>query len=275
MGKIILCTSRLAKNPFIFPLSETKVYSIEELCYYIYHNIYEITVDCFDTKLVKWLRKEVKMEVIADKLDTMIEIGSSLKDIVVSILCSCDYYTETEIKALLMIINDIENLPYVGRQKQKADYCLRYGKYAQAKREYDKIINGGHAVNLTPEEYGNILHNRSMACFYMGAFGEARYGWKEAYNRNNNKKSLRQYLLSLLINNEIKEFENEVAHYNISDEYAEVLKNELSLAYIKAAESEQFVEVEKLGKYSDKEEALKYATDKINMWKIQYREGNG
>ena len=112
MGKLILCSSPVATEPYRFKISGTAIYSIEELCYYIYSNIYEITIDYFDKELACWLRDELGMDVMADKLDTMFEIGGSLKDIVISILCSCDYYDEDEIKALLGVMNEIENLPY-------------------------------------------------------------------------------------------------------------------------------------------------------------------
>ena len=42
MGKLILCSSVIAKNPYCFPMTKTKVYSIEEVCYYIRNNIYMI-----------------------------------------------------------------------------------------------------------------------------------------------------------------------------------------------------------------------------------------
>ena len=35
----ILCKGALAKEPYIVPVSEVPVYSLEELCYYMYNNI--------------------------------------------------------------------------------------------------------------------------------------------------------------------------------------------------------------------------------------------
>lgn len=274
MGKFILCTSKVADNPYVFPLSEIKVYSIEELCYYIYHNIYEITSECFDEKLVKWLRNETDMGIIADKLETMISINSSLKDIVVSIMCSCDYYTETEIKALLLLINEIEDLPFHGRQKLKADYCLKYGKYAQAKKEYDRLIYCGYAVNLTSEEYGNIFHNRSVACFNMGSYKEAALGLKEAYSRNNSNESLRQYLIALLLNGDNAAFEQEAACYEVTHDQVTEIKEQVDRAHIEASLGAEYAAVQNIVKYASSEEAIDYAVKKLKKWKNQYREGN-
>ena len=53
MGKLILCSSAVAKTPYKMPVSGTRIYTIEEMCYYIYHNIYEIDTGCFDKKMAQ------------------------------------------------------------------------------------------------------------------------------------------------------------------------------------------------------------------------------
>ena len=60
----ILCKGALAKEPYIVPVSEVPVYSLEELCYYMYNNIYSITEEFFDERLVTWLREEVNCDSI-------------------------------------------------------------------------------------------------------------------------------------------------------------------------------------------------------------------
>lgn len=274
MGRFILCTGRTAVKPYIFPISETRVYSIEELCHYIYNNIYEISVEIFDKVMTDWIRKEARLPVVADKIETMIEGYSSLKDIVVTILCGCDYYSEQEIKALIVIMSEIENLPHYGRKKKKADTCLKYGKYFPAKKEYDSILKNADISKLPPEEYGNILHNRSIACFYMGEYREVGIGFKAAYSYNGNAQSLRHYLLSLLINNDHSEFDKEAEAYELSDMYINNLKNELSEAYIQAESAPYYKEMEKFRRYSSGKEAELYADRMINEWKQRIRSGN-
>ncbi|MCI8307907.1 MAG: hypothetical protein HFH14_07655 [Lachnospiraceae bacterium] len=274
MGRMILCTSDKARIPYVFPVSEAKVYTIEELCYYIYHNIYEITLDCFNEKLVTWLKNELGMDTIAKKLHNMIEAESGLKDRVISIMCSCDYYTEEDIKALLHIISDMENMPYHGRMKTKADYLMKYGKYALAKRTYDKILDSGFAVNLSPAEYGDILHNRSIACFYTGAYAEAIQGFKDAYSRNNNPETLRHYLHALLLNSEKEKYENEILRYEIGGDEAKRIVDELSDAFVRAENSAEYKELVKIFRYGKEDKAYRYAEAKLEGWKRQYREGN-
>ncbi len=274
MGRFILCTGRYAVKPYVFPVSEVRVYSIEELCYYIYNNIYEISIDIFDKKMTDWIRHEARLSVVADKIESMIGGRASLKDIVVTIMCGCDYYSESEIKALIMIMNETENLPRYGRMKKKADICLKYGKYLQAKKEYDCILKNADIAKIPAEEYGDILHNRSIACFYLGEYREAGLGFKTAYSRNENPQSLRHYMLLLLINNDHGEFDKEARAYELSDIYIKNLKNELSEAYTQAQSSPAYKELEKQRRYSPGDGALIYADRKLNEWKQRIRSGS-
>lgn len=273
MGKLILCSSGIAKLPYEMHVSGTRIYTIEELCYYIYHNIYEIDTECFDKDMVKWLNDELGMKVIADKLDTMIDNESSLKDIVISILCSCDYYDEDEIKALLGVMKEIEDLPYHGRQKRKADMYLRHGRYMYAKREYDRIIMGGYAVNLTPKEYGDILHDRAMACYMLGMYSDALLDLKDAYSRNNDSRTLRQYLYTLLLCKREEEYRNEIINYGIDSSVADGILTLYNNARARARASKEYEEIIKMRKYTTDPEMENFAKNKFNQWKRGYREG--
>lgn len=121
MGKLILCTSALAKNPYVFTLTKTKVYSIEEISYYLYNNIYSVYEDILDDTLINWVKDELRMEELSKKLGELKKNRNNMRDIVVTILCSNDYYSEKEITAIIAIIDDIMNLPAIRRQKIKAD----------------------------------------------------------------------------------------------------------------------------------------------------------
>ncbi|MFR2513182.1 MAG: hypothetical protein ACLS9K_15865 [Lachnospira eligens] len=48
MGKIILCRGQRTDKPYVTPQTDIKLYSAEELCYYIYNNIYLIGQDLID-----------------------------------------------------------------------------------------------------------------------------------------------------------------------------------------------------------------------------------
>lgn len=205
----ILCKGALAKEPYIVPISEVPVYSLEELCYYIYNNIYSVTEEFFDQGLARWLEEQVGYETLAKKMKVLIERRNDLKDLVVTLLCACDYYKEDEVVKLVEVMDKISNLPLYKKNKIKADNYLRAGKYGKSIQEYKKLLYGNLAEQFSPEEYGDLLHNEAIALYHVSSFQEAARGFREAYARNHNEKSLDQYLYTLLMNEQKEWFVKE------------------------------------------------------------------
>lgn len=205
----ILAKGQMAEKPYEMPYTGKKVFSVEELCYYIYNNIYSINEDFFQPSLSVWMKEELGLPELADKLEEMIKEEHGLKDLVVTTLCGCDYYQEKEIRKIIKVLDEINNLPVFRKKKIKADNYLRAGRYGKGLMEYRKLLHGSYAVNFTPEEYGDILHNQGIAHFYTSSFAEAKEDFREAYVRNNKKDSLDHYLWILLMEGEDKKFEEE------------------------------------------------------------------
>ena len=68
----ILCEGKAAVKPYKMPVTGQRVYSLEELCYYIYNNIYTISEDLFQESLAEWLRDETEHPVLAKKIQGML-----------------------------------------------------------------------------------------------------------------------------------------------------------------------------------------------------------
>lgn len=214
----ILCKGELAKEPYIIPLSETPVYSLEELCFYMYHHIYSVTEEFFDEKLAVWLGEQAGLEELAEKMRVLVRDKKDLKDLVVTLMCSCDYYKEGEILQLVTVMKKIENLPAHKKNKIKADHYLRAGKYGKSLQEYKQLLYGEMAEQFSTEEYGNLLHNQAIALFHVSSFQEAANGFKEAYARNRNEQSLQQYLYALLLDGQEEKFEQEGSSFGKTEE---------------------------------------------------------
>ena len=173
MGKLIQCSGCIAKEPYHFRLTKTNVYSIEEVCYYISHNIYMMQEEVFDREFVLWLRNELHMEETADKLERLVQEQYNIKDIVVTICCSCDYYEEEEIKELIKIIDDLDTLPAYARRKYKGDNFLHCHSYEKALEEYERIFESDEILQAEASVYGDIFHNMGVAYAQIGEFHKA------------------------------------------------------------------------------------------------------
>ena len=125
--------------------------------------------EVFDKAFADWIRNELGMAETADKLDRMREDHNNLKDIVVTLCCSCDYYTEREINDLIAIMDQTQNVPLRGRQKIKADTYLKNGSLERAKQEYERILKSPDMINASSEEYGDLYYRLGAALAGMGA----------------------------------------------------------------------------------------------------------
>lgn len=249
-GKVFIrCFGKVADEPYIMPYTGAKVYSLEELCYYIGNNIYTITEEFFTYPLTVWLRDMADQKVIADKLETMIKNQNKLKDMVVTILCACDYYKEGEIRELIRIIDEIVSMPLHEKRKIRADNYMRAGLYAKSVIAYRKLLNGAYAASFTPESYGNILHNRGIALFYTASFEEAARDFKEAYSRNHRAESLNHYLYLLLMQGKNDEFERECIVHGMNNAQLEAIRTRFNDA--KAKVSTRRVTDDEIEKYKE------------------------
>lgn len=235
----IYCAGAVAENPYEMPYTNQKVYSLEELCYYLYHNIYSINEEFFQPSLADWLRNELNQEELADKISRMLSDNPKLKDLVVTIFCGCDYYKEEEIRKLIAVMDGISNLPLYKKKKIKADNYLRAGHYGKSLIEYRRLLHGSFAVNFSTEEYGDILHNQGIARFYTSSFEEAENDFKEAYVRNNKKASLQHYLWLLLMQDKEQEFEAEAISFGMKNEEIRLTKNKFLEAAAKFRPAEE------------------------------------
>lgn len=274
MGKFILCTGVQAKTPFHFTLTNTNIYSMDELCYYLYNNIYTVTEDTFNMELVQWLYEEVEMEVMAVKLQELIQNKNDIKDIVVSILCSTDYYAKEEIEELIVIIDKMNDLTPIGKQKIKADNFLKYKKYPEAALEYESILAQEEASKFKAEEFGNILHNLAIAHIHTLSLQNAAIEFKKAYALNQNEESLKQYLFALKLTKQEKKFADEIAYYEVTPEKASEYSTELEDVLLEAEQLPAYKKVQKLPKLKEDGKVGEYYYSIDTMifnWKQQYK----
>ena len=65
MSGYILCQVKKAEKPFYIKNISTNIYSIEELCYYLYNNLYLVDRSLISNKLCTWLDEELKLPKLA------------------------------------------------------------------------------------------------------------------------------------------------------------------------------------------------------------------
>ena len=274
MGKLIQCSGCIAKEPYHFRLTKTNVYSIEEVCYYISHNIYMMQEEVFDREFVLWLRNELHMEETADKLERLVQEQYNIKDIVVTICCSCDYYEEEEIKELIKIIDDLDTLPAYARRKYKGDNFLHCHSYEKALEEYERIFESDEILQAEASVYGDIFHNMGVAYAQIGEFHKASELYLKAYEKNNREESLSQCLFSLRLCKDVEGYKKLTKDLSLSEEKLEQWEKEYQRAVEMCAAEKSVRQIEKLRdlvKNGSVEEYYNKVHSYIADWKNEYR----
>lgn len=68
MGSLILCHKKRAKRPFEISRVHMRIYTIEELCYYICNNLYLIDYTIVNERLCRWIGDELELPELSSEL---------------------------------------------------------------------------------------------------------------------------------------------------------------------------------------------------------------
>lgn len=218
MSKLILCSGVRSSRPYIIEGAGFKVYSIEELCYYLGSHLYLVEDSLFCDALMTWIAQELQLPERAAKLKEIQQKKGDVKALFTALLCSCDYYTEAEIIAFIRSLDGFLKMSPIRRSSLKADNYLKSGKYFEAKKEYEKILNSEHSTTISPEDYGDLLHNLGVSMVHTRGFRDAVAIFYEAYLRNQKKESLHTYLYSIALTEDSQQLEEKFNEYQIADD---------------------------------------------------------
>ena len=97
MGAVIICKRELAATPYYIENMGIRIYSLEELAYFLYENVYLADKKMLGVRLWEWLRTEMHCPELADRLQKGAEAGASLQDMILTTLRSVDFYSQEEL----------------------------------------------------------------------------------------------------------------------------------------------------------------------------------
>ena len=121
MSGYILCQTKKAQRPYFIENNSMNIYSIEELCYYLYHNLYLADHTVFNEELCNWLRDELELVHLAAKLKQNLERNVSVEDMIYPVFKEINYLTYEEMKGFNSRIVTYGKEKAAVRQKRKGD----------------------------------------------------------------------------------------------------------------------------------------------------------
>ena len=281
MGGLILCRKK-AQIPLYIELSNINIYSMEELCYYLYHNIYAINKSFFNEALFEFL-KHMEETALVQKLNTDILSGKKYISLVWTVLSCVDYYSSDEKQVIHQELMEIMKRTPAENRKARADILRAKKKYGQALEEYyavieDKTLDASEK-NIA-DAWNNIGVIRAQAFFY----DEAVYCFDRAMSFQRQKEYMDNLICALIMGGKCQQEETDenfdalkkemVSKYEIEEV---LIRKYMRLIEQKEREISLHPETEAFqnrisGKDKDIGQYKKEVHQIISEWKIQYRE---
>ena len=275
MSGYILCQVKRAKLPYYIENISTNIYSIEELCFYLYHNIYLLDSTIINEELCFWIRDELGLKKLAQKLYNLLDEEVKIGDFILPIFKEINYLSLDEFRKLNQQIQRFSQEPEVLRQKLKGDYLMEHGKYVNAIKVYQKALhdkmeaNNGEKDELGGQFLGGIYHN--MGCAYARLFQmeEAITCFSRAYEHFRTMASIKSYLYAVYMEKGIRAFAEKAAQLGVDSESENEILAEVEAAAKELFESEdgkeyaKALEEKKKGNFDGYREVLEDMLDRL------------
>ncbi len=226
MSKIIVCSTKEAQTPYTFLNTKVEIYTYEELCFYIYNNTVLISKSALSERLFDWIRTEIGMPELADRLMGLSNKTAFAQDLLIEILNAGNYYDAEEVKVYIEAWQKYRKLSTFQKMKLKADGYLGYRRYIKAASIYDDIIS--HSEDVKDLVFlGNVYHNRAVAAASNMDTEDAKEFFLRAYQLNNNEESLRGYFFVIAVTEDTATLKQEIRRMDLDDDFFEDIMLEI------------------------------------------------
>lgn len=197
MSGYILCQGKRARFPYYIENISTNIYTLEELCYYLNHNIYLLDETILNEGLCRWILEELGLRKLYDKLYRMLDEKVPAGTFILPIFKEIHYLTMEEFRELNVRVQKLEQEPPLLRQKIKGDYLMENGKYVNAVRVYQKTLAELENGKMGAQFAGTIWYNLGCAYSRLFQMDEAVSCFEKALKLQPGEKTRKTYLTAV------------------------------------------------------------------------------
>ena len=216
MGELILCRAPLTASPYYIEEKSLNIYSLEELSYYLAHNIYLLRPDFINPDLIQWIGEDLGEKKLAEELQGLLGRKAPLHIFVSRILEETGYLTPPEIQRTVREIETFESKGEVESRKIRADHLLEDGHVMDAIREYQALLEDQERLKPSLELLGDLWHNLGVGQARLFSFSEAEESFKRAYEKNHRTISLCSLLEACLVEGNKEAYQENLHHFLVT-----------------------------------------------------------
>ncbi len=265
MSGLKLCRTKQGKRAYYIPSVKCNIYSLEELCYCIYNNIYSIDSSFICAELIEYIEEELMEKPLANTMKALLKDGAELKNYIILIMNYVDYYSKKELEEFFETMESVVKQPKHIRLKNMADNYLERKYYNSAIKGYHNLLN--NVSGCENSFIGKVEHNMAVAYSRLFLYEQAAVLFKSAYEHGHNPESLKMYYIAL----KLSDGENE--HLDSDECYTALRRLEAGLDEANA--TKQFAEINSIfelienGNYNEYRHKI---GDRLVEWIDEYKE---
>lgn len=204
MENVILCNGVYAKSPYSIEEDKIELFSVEELCYYLYKNSFLLQEDFFSEDLFLWIEEECHLKDWSFQLRMMKKNEANMIDYVSFLFERTGFYGNEEIEKVKKVLLGSDHLSLAEKRKIRADAYLKKGRVAVAIREYEALLKDCKGAD---EKFcARLYHNLGVCNAMLFQYRKAAEEFWRAYRCYPNTESYVQYLSALKLGNSKEEY---------------------------------------------------------------------
>ncbi|MCI6857989.1 MAG: hypothetical protein MR867_01660 [Eubacterium sp.] len=190
MRESLICIGKTTKNGYCFEDTGIRVFSYEELCFYLSQHMICYLSTLPGEDLLIFLREELGLSKLSRQLYKLLDPEKDQMKYFAALFREGNYFTEEEIRDILDHYRELKNEPVFRQEKKKGDLYVKCGRAQKALGCYRKALK---QPKLPEEEKGALYHNQGIAWMKLFRFTDARLSFLKAYRYTGDEKSLFYY----------------------------------------------------------------------------------
>ncbi len=242
MGAYILCKVRRAQNPYYIDSIGLRIYSIEELCYYLCRNLPLLDQTILNEGLAAWLQTELGLIHLGQRLGQLVQREFTIGEYILPILKEINYLNHGEFQELEASLARQEGQPLPVRLKMKGDALFFHEKYIKAIETYGLAMEGRLEANLGSQFQGELYNN--MGCAYARLFqmDEACDCFRKAYEALHTQATLKSYLFAIYMRDGKEAYDRAGDRLGVDPATREAMDQEIAQVQVPQPPSEEELE---------------------------------
>lgn len=265
---LILCRQEPVESPYYIEELGIHIYSSQELCYVIYNHPLLVMEDFVNERLVSFLRTELRMPFLAERIMKWIEGRGPSDELLFLILQDCAYYSQQEQARYRQEITALRKLSEDEYRKKRADYFYSLGLYGRAISIYEKILDADGRKRLSADFRGRLWNNIAACYAKLFCYQQAMHAYERAWREKQDEEYLKRMYLITVTEPDLTGKEN--WDELLSPKQKEEWEKEAEEVRREAAISQQATALAQIFE-RDPIKRLNEASKIVNQWKSEYR----